>query len=69
LLAVVKAWVVVGVGGRVGEVRVAADEAEALDLVFVVRIGLNVRVCGLPSKILALPDRVRCRRSLQRKKL
>ena len=32
LLAVVEACVVVGVGGRVGEVRVAADEAEALDL-------------------------------------
>jgi hypothetical protein len=31
-LAVVEACVVVGVGGRVGEVRVAADEAEALDL-------------------------------------
>ena len=32
MLAVVEACVVVGVGGRVGEVRVAADEAEALDL-------------------------------------
>ena len=32
MLAVVGACVVVGVGGRVGEVRVAADEAEALDL-------------------------------------
>ena len=30
MLAVVEACVVVGMGGRVGEVRVAAEEAEAL---------------------------------------
>ena len=53
LLPVVEACVVVAVPGRVGEVRVAADEPEAVDL----DPGVLVRRLDAPATAVLMPQR------------